>query len=200
MRNSKHAVAAVLGLLAFVTPSAIWADVVTYSFTGTLATPIIGSTTVFGQFTLDTSGTGSITAFDFTAPLAEINAANNWSATVLTWVPAVSPNVDVVLLEFSRGFPQGLLLYFESDLSTFSSSSLLVGPITRTTSEGPSPGSEYIFNCFPAPCSGTLGGTPFGGALFSSGAVVATPEPSSLMLFGSGALGLLGMIRRKLRA
>jgi hypothetical protein len=27
-----------------------------------------------------------------------------------------------------------------------------------------------------------------------------TPEPSSLLLLGSGALGLLGMIRRKLRA
>jgi len=32
------------------------------------------------------------------------------------------------------------------------------------------------------------------------GTPVAAPEPSSLMMFGSGALGLLGVIRRKLRS
>jgi hypothetical protein len=34
----------------------------------------------------------------------------------------------------------------------------------------------------------------------AQGSVSPLPEPSSLLLLGSGALGLLGMIRRKLRA
>lgn len=35
---------------------------------------------------------------------------------------------------------------------------------------------------------------------YQTGALVSVPEPSSLMLLGSGALGLIKVIRRKLRA
>ena len=76
----------------------------------------------------------------------------------------------------------------------------------------PSPYSSYATTDFTGSCNGISSVTEyaFGNlnprvhiARDSSGkeigtlAIVATPEPSSLMLFGSGVLGLVGVIRRK---
>jgi hypothetical protein len=44
---------------------------------------------------------------------------------------------------------------------------------------------------------GTTGSSTFGIDITATG-VSATPEPSSLLLFGSGLLGFAGMLRRKL--
>jgi hypothetical protein len=58
----------------------------------------------------------------------------------------------------------------------------------------------------PATCSFAVGGVPQGDCpstesesfTISGGTTGTTPEPSSIMLFGSGVLGLAGVLRRKL--
>jgi hypothetical protein len=61
-------------------------------------------------------------------------------------------------------------------------------PIYWDENSGPSTAYENTLGSIPSEAF-TLTGTPTGGS---------TPEPSSIMLFGSGVLGLAGVLRRKL--
>jgi hypothetical protein len=67
---------------------------------------------------------------------------------------------------------------------------LFVGTFIGATSPG-----TYAVASFNTTCVST-GNTPC--VLLKSLTITAVPEPSSLLLFGTGALGLLGPIRRKL--
>ena len=61
-------------------------------------------------------------------------------------------------------------------------------PLYWDQNSGPSQAQDSALGVIPSE-SFTLNGTPLGGT---------TPEPSSIMLFGSGVLGLAGVLRRKL--
>ena len=61
-------------------------------------------------------------------------------------------------------------------------------PIYWDENSGPSTGYENTIGSIPSEAF-TIGGT---------GGTSTTPEPSSIMLFGSGILGLAGVLRRKL--
>jgi hypothetical protein len=62
----------------------------------------------------------------------------------------------------------------------------------------------WDLNNGPASCSFAVGGVPqgdcgAGGESFTiNSSPTTTPEPSSILLFGSGILGLAGVLRRKL--
>ena len=65
---------------------------------------------------------------------------------------------------------------------------MLAPPIYWDENSGPSTAYENTLGSIPSEAF-TLTGAPGGGT---------TPEPSSVMLFGSGVLGLAGVLRRKL--
>ncbi len=68
-------------------------------------------------------------------------------------------------------------------------------PIYWDENSGPSTASENSVGTIPSEAFTVLGGTTTTTTTSTSGTV---PEPSSIMLFGSGILGLAGVIRRKL--
>ena len=66
-------------------------------------------------------------------------------------------------------------------------------PIYWDENSGPSSASENSVGTIPSEAFTVLGGTST-----TSSTTQTVPEPSSIMLFGSGILGLAGMLRRKL--
>jgi len=69
-------------------------------------------------------------------------------------------------------------------------------PIYWDENSGPSSASENSVGTIPSEAFTVLGGTSTSSSSTSTGGTV--PEPSSIMLFGSGILGLAGVLRRKL--
>ena len=67
-------------------------------------------------------------------------------------------------------------------------------PIYWDENSGPSSASENSVGTIPSEAFTVLGGTTTG----TTGTGTSVPEPSSIMLFGSGILGLAGVLRRKL--
>jgi hypothetical protein len=65
-------------------------------------------------------------------------------------------------------------------------------PVYWDENNGPSEASETSLGTIPAESFTVLGST-------GTGTTGTTPEPGTLMLFGSGLLGTLGMLRRKFR-
>ena len=70
-------------------------------------------------------------------------------------------------------------------------------PVYWDENSGPSSASENSIGTIPSESFTLLGGSSGGSSSTSSGGT-STPEPSSIMLFGSGVLGLAGVLRRKL--
>ena len=68
-------------------------------------------------------------------------------------------------------------------------------PVYWDENSGPSSASESSLGTIPSESFTVLGGTTTSTTSTTTG---TTPEPSSIMLFGSGVLGLAGMLRRKL--
>ena len=64
-------------------------------------------------------------------------------------------------------------------------------PVYWDENRGPSRASEGAPGTIPSESFTILGSTT------TTGTTGTTPEPGTLMLFGSGALGLLGVLRRK---
>jgi hypothetical protein len=71
-------------------------------------------------------------------------------------------------------------------------------PVYWDENSGPSSGSENSIGTIPSESFTLLGGSGVGPGSTGVGSGTGTPEPSSIMLFGSGVLGLAGVLRRKL--
>jgi hypothetical protein len=69
-------------------------------------------------------------------------------------------------------------------------------PVYWDENSGPSSASENSVGTIPSEAFTVLGGTSTSSGVTSTTSTV--PEPSSIMLFGSGILGLAGLLRRKL--
>jgi len=183
---------------AFLCVSARADSIETFNFSGTLATFPSNNfnTSVTGSFTLDTT-TGTIVAFDFNTPTGQIAAATGWSAALFTYTPALFPSANFVGLVFTdpvAPVPDSLDLLFETSLSSFSGNTFYTGFVQPTS--GPSNVSRL--NCVYQNltfCTGFLASS------FTSGNAVpvsAVPEPSSMLLFGTGIVAIVSTVRRKL--
>ncbi|MGH9728675.1 MAG: PEP-CTERM sorting domain-containing protein [Candidatus Acidiferrales bacterium] len=163
-------------------------NVQTFNFSG-IVTSFNGSDTVTGTFTLDTTN-ATITAFDFTTPVVTISATDGWTATVSTYTPALSPNLDFVVLFFGDGDEDVMSLLFTTTLNSFDGNTFFTGPVQ------PYPGAQTIIGLQcdflgikgTSQCSNGLYSSDF--ASGSATPISSTPEPSSLLLLGIGVVGL----------
>ena len=194
MRKFLWAILAIL-VLALSAPYASADTTESFNFSGTFIDSFNGSNSVTGTFTLDLTN-GTITAFDFTTPLTTVDASNGFSASLFTF-NGFDPNTPFVLLKFDCCGDEGdsLFLYFQTDLASFSGSTFFPGTFQVAMGEF----TESILICgivHETTCSGPEGATGF----FESGSatpITTAPEPASLLLLGSGLLGLAGIKRRR---
>ncbi|HUB80213.1 MAG TPA: PEP-CTERM sorting domain-containing protein [Bryobacteraceae bacterium] len=191
-RGRQSRVLLVVAASVFAVASARADNLENFTFSGTLAQSSMGQDTVSGTFTLDTSGAGSITAFDFTTPDAAINAIDGWTPVVYTLTPAYSPAADFVQIGFLLA-GDSLVLSFETALPTFSGSTFYLGAIEPTQSST----TGSALQCSdPIGCSASF----FSG--FTSGSATpvttsAVPEPRSSFLLGSVLLAVTVVLVRR---
>jgi hypothetical protein len=167
----------------------------------------IGTGTVTGTITTD-GNTGTLGLSDFTdwnltikdgvvtANLTGPSSGNN--STVSLNGSAVSATASNILFDFSSPASSNAYFFFEN----------VVGPVNFVCFGGGGAGG-YSANC----ANGQAGNVEAfelnggdnqsvlltGNLPIATAAPAATPEPSSLLLFGSGVLGLIGAVRRKMR-
>lgn len=151
----------------------------------------------------------SATGITFTNTSATERDATGDLATVFGSSPATT-STTIGVTNFTFSSPDVLIFTTSTGVATFT----ITGPINVSLDNGdfldisgtgiltltgyaPTEATFSFDSTDSSSSYGTTGSSTFGIDITATG-VSATPEPSSLLLFGSGLLGFAGMLRRKL--
>ncbi len=198
MRITRCALAAALGVVALMAPRVVQADTVlvtlkNITFTGASVCGATGTSpcmvSLNGSFqwnnTLESAVSGTFSA----SASGPINLA---TLTVSGLLTSPTPPQDSLSATFTD--PGGDSAIFGIN---FSGTNLPLGTYTFTTGS-PIPGT---FDQLGGQCVTPVCNADFGNSSISAGTVLVTvtPEPSTLLMLGSGLLGLMGMAFRRKR-
>jgi hypothetical protein len=187
-----------LSVLIALAPS-LWADSVTYNFSGTLA----DGNTLTGQFSLN-DATRQVGAFNFTSPFSAAGVTNvNYYPVVASFVGGgmfSAPNEDFTLIEFFGPLDDDfLILWFPEALASFDGGAIwttsLPAGLFFFGAPGPEAFSPSFLQCFGDPGPPQLCNPTSSSSLFTSGAALPASEPSSLAQLAAALLSVISAAR-----
>jgi hypothetical protein len=199
-----------LAVFALALPLAAFADnSLTFTTSGGILTGTSNGFTLTGDQLTEVSGLGygTITGADLgsltftTSGLADLPGLN-YAGNVIIGSPIAPGGIVTITgngtdpavsgLLFTGSFDQGAS-WTEVSQGNYT----LTGIVTGTTGTGNSATGQFSFLINTAPSAGFYGSN---SGASSSTTTLAVPEPGELSLLGTGMLGLMGAIRRKLKA
>lgn len=195
----KSFVAVLVGVfLLLVGACAANANSITYSFAGTGTGDLNGVPFTGASFTITVLGDTSNITNCFTVDLC--NVAN--SATIAITGFSTATFVTATQVFDAQGFPAAGFERAVNGLDLLDLSDTAFATYSLATSIGPifvaNPFAVNQFSCNHGCVVTTQGNLNFSSIVNVTFNATATPEPGTLIMFGSGIVGLAGILRRKI--